>query len=82
MEPLEGDNDYRRRVVNIVSALRAQHTSGVKFLSVIEGSPEEVFFYYHLIEDRGSYAGGSFAFPEYMNHVQRLAQAPASLTSR
>ena len=79
------NNDVSERVNNIVAALRPLGPKGVAHAQlrvVREGDPRtEARFYWNLVEDRANFAGGSFAYPEYLNHVNRLSYQSAGPTA-
>jgi len=71
--PIQGDNDIKRRICNVVAAIREQRKGGpFQSLHVIkEGEPMETRFRWYLVEDRAAFNGGSFAYQEYLNHVMQ-----------
>lgn len=65
-------NDLCRRVNNIISALREERMTYLKVHIVGEGDGQnERRFYWHLVEDRASFPGGSMNYAEYMQNINR-----------
>ena len=69
MTPQPDDNELKKRVCNLVSAMRESRARIPPLLVVKEGGPQEARFYWHLVEDRQNFPNGSFAYQEYLNHA-------------
>ncbi|CAM9779798.1 unnamed protein product [Pylaiella littoralis] len=65
-------NDLCRRVNSVIAALRQERMTYLQVTVVGEGDGhDERRFYYHLVEDRASFSGGSMNYAEYMQHINR-----------
>ncbi|CAM9792514.1 unnamed protein product [Heterosigma akashiwo] len=72
MTLVELDNDLSKRVMAIVNALREERHRFLQAYIIREGDAAfEGRFFWHLVEDRATFPGGSFNYPEYMAHITR-----------
>lgn len=71
-------DDFGRRVVNIVSALREERLPYMQLHIVREGDPMEGRFFWKLVEDRASFNGGKYSYAEFLGHVQRQSHGVSS----
>ncbi|CAM9383976.1 unnamed protein product [Scytosiphon promiscuus] len=68
----EEGNDLCRRVNSVIAALRQERMTYLQVIVVGEGDGyNERRFYWHLVEDRASFPGGSMNYAEYMQHINR-----------
>ena len=69
------DNDFKQRFCQILKGLRQREKGGTYMqLNVFkEGDPIEAKFRWFFVEDRAAFNGGSFSYPEFLNHCQRMA---------
>jgi len=76
IDPQPDDNDFKKRLCNILEALREQHVGGSyqQLFVIKEGDAIEERLRWSLVEDRASFNGGSFSYQEYISHTQRLSQ--------
>jgi protein transport protein SEC24 len=75
---LQNPDSLSERVNNIVNALRSERKTYMQLHVVREGSGEaEARFSWHLVEDRASFTGGTYSYPEFLNHVTRQSQGVA-----
>jgi len=73
---LQNPDDLCQRVNNIVNALREERSTYMQLKIVREGDPQnESRFFWHLVEDRASFTGGTYSYPEFLNHVTRQSTA-------
>ncbi|CAB1113207.1 unnamed protein product [Ectocarpus sp. CCAP 1310/34] len=72
LQPQEEGNDLCRRVNSVIAALRQERMTYLQVTVVGEddGHNERRFFW-HLVEDRASFPGGSMNYAEYMQHINR-----------
>lgn len=72
----ELDNDYSARVHAILRTLRAPWGAAQRFRVVRDGSGsmEEARFFWHLVEDRQNFPGGTVTYGEYLPIVNRESQ--------
>ncbi|RHY06769.1 hypothetical protein DYB25_004865 [Aphanomyces astaci] len=66
-------DDVGTRVHNIVQALREDRTAHMKLHVIREGHPVEGKFFWKLVEDRASFAGGQASYAEYLGQINRLS---------
>ncbi|RHY35320.1 hypothetical protein DYB32_000221 [Aphanomyces invadans] len=66
-------DDIGTRVHNIVKALREDRTAHMKLHVIREGHPVEGKFFWKLVEDRASFAGGQASYAEYLGQINRLS---------
>ncbi|CAK4085636.1 unnamed protein product [Aphanomyces euteiches] len=66
-------DDIGTRVHNIVNALRDDRTTYMKLHVIREGQPVEGKFFWKLVEDRASFAGGQASYAEYLGQINRLS---------
>lgn len=70
---LENGNDLASRLNAIVRALRDEKNLVPRVIIVVEGDVvKEQRFFWHLVEDRASFHGGNYSYPEFMNLVNRV----------
>jgi len=68
----ELENDLSKRVMTIANALREERHRYLQAYIIREGETAfESRFLWHLVEDRATFPGGSFNYPEYMTHITR-----------
>merc|ERR1712151_1397383 len=73
----ESGNDLASRLTSIVRALRDEKNLIPRVIIVVEGDVvKEQRFFWHLVEDRASFHGGNYNYPEFMNLVNRSGPAP------
>jgi protein transport protein SEC24 len=68
------DSELSQRVRNIVRAVRDLRPLHAQLHILKEGEAADLRFYWHLVEDRASFSGGSFTYAEYLNHINRQSQ--------
>jgi len=71
---LQNPDELSNRVNGIVNALREERAAHMQLCVVREGDPNEGRFFWHLVEDRASFTGGTYSYPEFLNHVTRQSQ--------
>lgn len=72
----ESGNDLASRLSSIVRALRDEKNLIPRVIIVVEGDVvKEQRFFWHLVEDRASFHGGNYNYPEFMNLVNRSGPA-------
>ncbi|CAN0204987.1 unnamed protein product [Discosporangium mesarthrocarpum] len=65
-------NELCGRVNNIIGALREERMTYLQVIVVGEGDGQnEHRFFWHLVEDRASFPGGSMNYAEFMQHISR-----------
>jgi len=75
---LSEGNNLVERIQSIVHALRDAQGTYPKVTIVLEGdSVREQRFFWHLVEDRASFHGGTYSYPEFMDLVSRAGAAPS-----
>ncbi|CAM9672781.1 unnamed protein product [Phaeothamnion confervicola] len=61
-----------RRVNAIVAALREERNTFLPLVVMGEGDGQNEYrFFWHLVEDRSTFPGGSMNYAEYMQHITR-----------
>lgn len=74
---LQGGSDLSARVSNMISALREERSMRALGVSVVvEGDPQAAPFYWHMVEDRAPFHGGSHNYAEYVNLIGRQSYGP------
>lgn len=58
-------------VQSIIEHLRDESCLFQKLYVVKEGDPLEKFFFWHLVEDKANFQGGTFTYAEFIQEVQR-----------
>merc|ERR1719343_1340585 len=72
----ESGNDLASRLNSIVKALRDKKDLIPRVIIVVEGDVvKEQRFFWHLVEDRASFHGGNYNYPEFMSLVNRSGPA-------
>jgi len=72
----ESGNDLASRFNSIVKALRDEKNLIPRVIIVVEGDVvKEQRFFWHLVEDRASFHGGNYNYPEFMSLVNRSGPA-------
>ena len=80
---LRNPDDLSQRINSIVDALREDRPTYMQLHVCREGDGgNEARFFWHLVEDRASFTGGTYSYAEFLQHVTRQSHGAAGTHTR
>lgn len=75
---LRNPDELSQRINGIVDALREDRPTFMQLHVCREGDGgNEARFFWHLVEDRASFTGGTYSYAEFLQHVTRQSHGVA-----